>query len=567
MNALRIKHRILGALGMLALLALHPAMAADLTGAQVLDGFRELGVYVGSAFLLGGAWVAVKITLIAMSIGLVLGLGLALMRLSRFKALNSAAWGYIWFVRGTPQLLQLVFIFDALPLIGLRFDEITTAVIGFALNEAAFSAELFRAGILSVNRSQSTAAAALGMGPLLTLRRIILPQSMRAVIPGLANDTIGMLKLTSIASVIFVNELTFRSQQIVGQNFKFFTVFGAAAVIYLVLTSGISLVQVWLERLFDHERDQKIKFSWFGLRASIRDVKPVDTPAAVAVVVDEPDTIDHAWIGTLLPAESRTPRAPGEPFVACRNVWKSYGDREILRGVDLSIAHGEVVVILGPSGSGKSTLLKLINHLEPLDWGTIKVDSQYVGYREVPGGGGTVRPLHNLARARAEAHVGIVFQHFNLFAHLSALDNIVEAQRQVYGVPRAEAEALGRELLKSVGLAAHADFLPHRLSGGQQQRVAIARALAIKPKLMLFDEPTSALDPELVGEVLGVMRGLAEAGMTMIVVTHEIRFARDVADRVIFMDGGEVIEQGTPAQVIDNPTHERTRKFLSVVVD
>jgi polar amino acid transport system permease protein len=572
MNALRIKQRFPGTLGMfalLALLAMHPAMAmaANLTGVQVLDGFREVGVYAASPFLLGGAWIAVKITLIAMSIGLVLGLGLALMRLSRFKAVNSAAWGYIWFVRGTPQLLQLVFIFDALPLIGLRFDEITTAVIGFALNEAAFSAELFRAGILSVNRSQSTAAAALGMGPLLTLRRIILPQSMRAVIPGLANDTIGMLKLTSIASVIFVNELTFRSQQIVGQNFKFFTVFGAAAVIYLVLTSGISLIQVWLERLFDHEREQKIRFSWFGLRASVREVKPVDVAAVLPVLVDEPAAIDHAWIGTLLPAESRTPRDRAEPFVACRNVWKSYGEREILRGVDLSIAHGEVVVILGPSGSGKSTLLKLINHLEPLDWGTIKVDSQYVGYREVPGGGGTVRPLHNLARARAEAHVGLVFQHFNLFAHLSALDNIVEAQRQVYGVPRAEAEALGRELLKSVGLAAHADFLPHRLSGGQQQRVAIARALATKPKLMLFDEPTSALDPELVGEVLGVMRGLAEAGMTMIVVTHEIRFARDVADRVIFMDGGEVIEQGTPQQVIDNPTHERTRKFLSVVVD
>jgi polar amino acid transport system permease protein len=405
------------------------------------------------------------------------------------------------------------------------------------------------------------------MGPLLTLRRIILPQSMRAVIPGLANDTIGMLKLTSIASVIFVNELTFRSQQVVGQNFKFFTVFGAAAVIYLFLTSGISLVQVWLERLFDHERDRKIAFSWFGLRASTRDVKPVDAPVVVPVAVKEPDANDHAWIGTLLPAESRTPRHCDEPFVACRNVWKSYDKREILRGVDLSIAHGEVVVILGPSGSGKSTLLRLINHLEPLDWGTIKVDSQYVGYREIPGGGGTVRPLHNLARARAEARVGMVFQHFNLFSHLSALDNIVEAQRQVYAVPRAEAEALGRELLKSVGLAAHADFLPHRLSGGQQQRVAIARALAIKPKLMLFDEPTSALDPELVGEVLGVMRALADAGMTMIVVTHEIRFARDVADRVVFMDGGEVIEQGTPEQVIDNPTHERTRKFLNVVVN
>src|SRR3984957_10387404 len=364
MNALRIKQRIPSTLGMvalLALLALHPAMAANLTGVQVLDGFRELGVYAGSPFLLGGAWIAVKITLIAMSIGLVLGLGLALMRLSRFKAVNSAAWGYIWFVRGTPQLLQLVFIFDALPLIGLRFDEITTAVIGFALNEAAFSAELFRAGILSVNRSQSTAAAALGMGPLLTLRRIILPQSMRAVIPGLANDTIGMLKLTSIASVIFVNELTFRSQQIVGQNFKFFTVFGAAAVIYLVLTSGISLVQVWLERLFDHERDQKIKFSWFGLRASIRDVKPADA-SAVLPAAKEPETNVHALIGTLLPVESRTPRRRDEPFVACKNVWKSYGKREILRGVDLSITHGEVVVILGPRGYGETTTLKLINH-------------------------------------------------------------------------------------------------------------------------------------------------------------------------------------------------------------
>jgi polar amino acid transport system permease protein len=554
----------------LAMLAVQPAFATEIAAMPVLDGFKELVGYVGSSFLIDGAWVAVKITLMAMSIGLVLGLGFALMRLSRFKAVRSAAWGYIWFVRGTPQLLQLVFIYDALPLIGLRFDETTTAVIGFALNEAAFSAELFRAGILSVNRSQSTAAAALGMGPFLTLRRIILPQSMRAVVPGLANNTIGMLKLTSIASVIFVNELTFRSQQLVGQNFKFFTVFGAAAVIYLCLTSAISLIQIGLERVFDHESDKRIRFSLLGLRVSKRETVPaasdmpsspdeIDTPA----IPKEVETNDHAWIRTLLPQENWPWKKSDLPFVACKNVWKSYGAREILRGVDLSIAHGEVVVILGPSGSGKSTLLKLINHLEPIDWGSIKVDSQYVGYREAPNG--VLRPVHNLARARAESRIGMVFQHFNLFSHLSALENIMEAQRRVYSVPQDEAEALGRVLLKSVGLSAHADFLPHRLSGGQQQRVAIARALAIKPKLMLFDEPTSALDPELVGEVLGVMRGLADAGMTMIVVTHEIRFARDVADRVVFMDGGEVIEQGTPEQVIDNPTHERTRKFLNVV--
>ncbi|PLZ02839.1 polar amino acid ABC transporter permease [Burkholderia sp. WAC0059] len=553
-----------------ALFAAQSAGAAGLSGEAVAGGFRELFGYVGSSFLLGGAWMAVRITVCAMAIGVVLGLALALMRLSRYKALSGAAWSYIWFVRGTPQLLQLVFIFDALPLIGLRFDAFTTAVIGFALNEAAFSAEMFRSGILSVNRSQSIAAAALGMGPFLTLRRIVMPQSMRALVPGLANDTINMLKLTSIASVIFVNELTFRSQQIVGQNFKFFTVFGAAAVIYLALTSAISVLQIALERRFDYESDHRLRFSFLGLRAARRAVPG----EAGGETLREPDVAQpgfeptpsndaHAWIRTLLPREDAHAHDGRAPFVVCKKVWKSYGDREILRGVDLTIERGEVVVILGPSGSGKSTLLRLINHLEPMDWGSIKVDSEYVGYREGPNG--ALRPVRNLARARAQSRIGMVFQHFNLFSHLTALQNVMEAPCRVYSAPRREAETLGRALLASVGLAAHADHLPHRLSGGQQQRVAIARALAVKPKLMLFDEPTSALDPELVGDVLNVMRGLADAGMTMIVVTHEIRFAREVADRVVFMDGGEVIEQGPPEQVIDNPGHERTRKFLNVV--
>jgi polar amino acid transport system permease protein len=186
-----------------------------------------------------------------------------------------------------------------------------------------------------------------------------------------------------------------------------------------------------------------------------------------------------------------------------------------------------------------------------------------VGY--LPNPGGPPRPVRNLARARAKARIGMVFQHFNLFAHLTALENVTETPIRVYGVPRAEAEATAMRLLAAVGLERHAHHLPHRLSGGQQQRVAIVRALAIRPKLMLFDEPTSALDPELVGEVLSVMRRLADAGMTMIVVTHEIRFAREVADRVIFMDEGRVVEQGRPESVIDNPQHERTRRFLRLV--
>ena len=237
--------------------------------------------------------------------------------------------------------------------------------------------------------------------------------------------------------------------------------------------------------------------------------------------------------------------------------------RQILSGLDLTINRGEVVVLMGPSGSGKSTLLRLVNHLEQLDWGEITVDGNYVGYAKQAGD--RLAPTRNLAKARADARIGMVFQHFNLFDHFTALENIMEAPVRVYGEPADKMRALATSLLGAVGLSAHADHLPHRLSGGQQQRVAIARALAISPRLMLFDEPTSALDPELVGEVLAVIRRLAEAGMTMMVVTHEVRFAREVADRVVFMDEGRVIEQGPPEDVLDHPKHERTQRFLRMV--
>ena len=222
-------------------------------------------------------------------------------------------------------------------------------------------------------------------------------------------------------------------------------------------------------------------------------------------------------------------------------MWKAYGGREVLRGIDLTVARGEVVTIMGPSGSGKSTLLRMVNHLEALDRGEMLVAGKHVGYRKVDG---VLRPMRDLAKARAEARIGMVFQHFNLFDHLTALENVIEAPIRVHGQDPERAREIGMGLLTMVGLVHHANHLPHRLSGGQQQRVAIARALAISPRLMLFDEPTSALDPELVAEVLAVIRRLAEAGMTMIVVTHEVRFAREVADRVVFMDGGVIVEAG-----------------------
>lgn len=537
---------------------------------QELPWFVEVPSYIFSPFLLEGAWIAIKIAVVSMFFGVILGLILALMRLSPLWPLRSIAWFYIWFVRGTPQLLQLVFIFNALPQVGLKFDIFTAAVIGFSLNEAAFAAELMRGGIISVSRNQSIAAASLGMGPMLTLRRIVLPQAMRAILPGLANDTISMVKLTSIASIIFVNELTFRSQQIVAQNFKFFTVFVAAGAIYLVITSLISLLQMWLERRFDFERDRAQSSGamarFLGMGNSSVNEDP--HPPAAATPVDRAATgkarkaaADHGWISKLI---STTPVKTdvGGTFVECKGVWKAYGNRQVLRSVNFSVKRGEVVTILGPSGSGKSTLLRMINHLEEVDKGEIVVDSSYVGYDKM---GAKPVASRDLAKARASARISMVFQHFNLFNHFTALENVTEAPIRVYGVSSEEAHSLGRQLLRSVGLSRHTEHLPHRLSGGQQQRVAIARALAVKPKLMLFDEPTSALDPELVGEVLAVMRGLAEAGMTMIVVTHEIRFARDVADRVVFMDGGEIIEEGPPSLVIDHPQHERTRRFLRMV--
>lgn len=231
--------------------------------------------------------------------------------------------------------------------------------------------------------------------------------------------------------------------------------------------------------------------------------------------------------------------------------------------IDFTVRRGEVVVIMGPSGSGKSTFLRMINHLEPLDWGEITVDGEHVGYERKSGGG--LRPTGNLARARAEARIGMVFQHFNLFEHLTALENLIEAPIRVYRQSPEQTRAIGLRLLAGVGLAGHVDHLPHRLSGGQQERVAIARALAVSPRVILFDETTSALDPELVGEVLGVIRGLAEAGMTMIIVTHEVGFAREVADRIVFMDDGIIVEEGPSEQVLDQPMQERTRRFLCMV--
>ena len=250
------------------------------------------------------------------------------------------------------------------------------------------------------------------------------------------------------------------------------------------------------------------------------------------------------------------------PIVRAVDLRKNFGDFAALQGITLDIAAGEVLCVIGPSGSGKSTFLRCINQLETVTGGALWVDGELVGYRRAD------NKLHALSEneiARQRLKTGMVFQRFNLFPHLTVLENVTEGPLRVQRRPRDEVVAEARALLERVGLAHKSDAFPIDLSGGQQQRVAIARALAMRPKLMLFDEPTSALDPELVGEVLSVMRDLATSGMTMVVVTHELGFARDVATRVMFMDKGQVVETGVPAQVLSDPQHPRTREFISAV--
>lgn len=260
------------------------------------------------------------------------------------------------------------------------------------------------------------------------------------------------------------------------------------------------------------------------------------------------------------PASQATSDNDPVPMIAIKDLWKRYGRLDVLKGISMTVPTGGVTCLIGPSGSGKSTLLRCVNHLEEINAGRIEVDGELIGYREKNG------KLYEMSERDAAAQrvdMGMVFQHFNLFTHRTVLENIIEAPIQVRGEDKDSAIAYARELLEMVGLAHKADAYPVQLSGGQQQRVAIARALAMRPKLMLFDEPTSALDPELVGEVLNVMRRLAEQGMTMLVVTHEMGFAREVADTVVFMDGGVIMEEGPAEQVINSPQQPRTQEFLS----
>ena len=525
--------------------------------------------YLSLPYLIAGIWFTLAVTVLGLAGGLILGLALAAMQLSRFWLLAAFARGYTVIFRGTPLILQMVFAYDALPQIGLKLSAIGAAGLALAANEAPFIAEMLRAGVLGVDRGQVLAGQALGMTPALLMRRIIAPQAIRMMIPAFGNETVSALKNSSLASVISVPELTLRSTQLASSTFDFFSIFFASGLIYLVLTTAVSLIQLFVERALDLDR-AATENRWVRLLPWYRApslLEPVDA-APMAAAARSGDAVRYLASAreARISRADRTKRSAtltrNEVAVDVSGLYKAYVSQPVLAGVDLTVRLGEVVALLGPSGSGKSTLLRCINHLEGWDAGIVKVGGRRMGFR------GDGRPLspRAIAEERASVGVGMVFQQFNLFGHLTALENVAGPLRWVHGVSRTEADRRARELLERVGLGERADALPRHLSGGQQQRVAIARAIAPNPSVLLLDEPTSALDPELVNEVLEVIRRLAvEDGLTMIISTHQLRFADEVADRVVFLSGGSIIEEGPAHEVLTNPRNPITARFLSVM--
>ncbi len=500
------------------------------------------------------------LTALGTGLGFALGTLLALARVSGSPLLSAVSWGYVWLFRSIPLLVLLLllnnlgYLYSTIEL-GVPFTGIslfsypttqligvfTAAVLGLTLNQAAFSAEVIRGGILSVDHGQYEAAAALGLPRGRQVRRIILPQAMRSILPAAFNDVIGLAKSTSVVYVLALPELFYTVQVIYRRNLEVVPLLMVATVWYLVILTVLSLLQRRVEQRFARgqlQRERSVSRVSSPPRPVVQGVAPVASRPRIAAQVE----------------------AGQGASVVLQGVGKAFGEQPVLEDVNLELRAGSVTVLIGPSGAGKSTLLRLINHLERADSGFVTVGDQLIGYRR---DGDTLYELPEREIRRRRAEVGMVFQGFNLFPHLTALENIIEAPIAVRGLPRAQAEQQARDLLQRVGLADKADAFPRQLSGGQQQRIAIARALALQPKVLLFDEPTSALDPELVAEVLSVIEELARSGTTLVIVTHELSFARRVADTVVMMDQGRVIEQGNPEALFERPRQQRTADFLA----
>jgi polar amino acid transport system permease protein len=473
------------------------------------------------------------------ALGLVAGMLLALASISSHAVIRYPAKLYIDLFRGLPTILTIFLVGAGLPLAGLHpfgFSSYPYAIAALGLIAAAYIAEIFRSGIESIHPGQLEASRALGMSYLMAMRMVVVPQGVRNVLPALTNQFIGAIKDSSLVYVLGVTadeREIYRIGQDASQATGNLSPIVAAGFVYLLLTIPLTHFVNYLDHRFKTGKE---------------------ATSAVEVEPGPDDESIEPARPAFAPRNRRIRESLGTtPALSLRGIRKSFGTHEVLCGVDLDIASGEVVCVIGPSGSGKSTMLRVANRLEEASAGHVFVYGDEI-----------TAPKANVNAIRS--HMGMVFQSFNLFPHMSVLDNVTIGLRKVKKTPKAEAERIALKSLDEVGLADKVQTRSTRLSGGQQQRVAIARALAANPKMMFFDEVTSALDPELVKGVLDIMTKLADGGMTMVVVTHEMGFARRVADRVVFMDKGAIVESGSPEQIFGAPQSRRLKGFLSEVL-
>ncbi len=499
---------------------------------------------LSSPLLLRAAWTTIWVAVVAQAIGTTIGILVAPAMLSRYRLVRAPAWVYRWLFQGTPLLVQILAFFAVLPQIGLPLGIVASGLLALGLNEGARMAEIVRAGLMSVDHGQREAARSLGLRRRQIFAFVVLPQAVKVIIPPLGNNFNYMLKATSLLAAISFVELLRTSQQMAQFTTRPLEIYSAATVYYLAMTSIWDAVQRRLEGWADPVKAARGQELWERRRRQPKLDPAVETFLARAVGARD--------------------RGPAGPLVETCGVHKRFGAHHALAGVDFAVAPGEVVAVIGPSGCGKTTLLRCLNALASPDRGVVVMQGEPVGMRWRQGGG--LEPIPTRAMNRQRRNIGFVFQRFHLFRHLTAIDNVALAPHLVSGRARSEARAIALDLLSRVGLADRADAYPNRLSGGQQQRVAIARALAMKPRLMLLDEPTSALDPETVYEVLEVIRTLVRGGMTMVMVTHELGFAREVADRIVFMSDGAIVDHAPTGEFFEASRDPRTREFLAKLV-
>ena len=497
--------------------------------------------YMLSLFAMPEFWRAsltvVELSARAWLIAAAAGFLLATARLSGWRALSVFASVYIWLFRSLPLMVLIVFVYNLPQLLphtgGVLSNPFNSALIALVLTETAYMAEIHRGALMSVAKGQYEAATALGIRWVGAQRLVIIPQALRIALPTLGNQFISCVKLTSLASAISLSELLLVGERLYAQNFLVMETLLACAIYYVLIVSLFT----WLMQLGECHMNLAAR-----------------KPGMLSD--DETSALRRAQAAQPARAAVQQNARGAAPALLLNGVQKRYGEHLVLKGIDLDVKAGEVLSIIGPSGSGKTSLIRTVNALEWPDGGEIVLFGRaYLSARDRPG---------NRTVRHGVKHIGMVFQSFNLFPHRTILENVTLAPRYHRRGSRAELDARALTLLDKVGLLAHAHKYPHQLSGGQQQRVAIARALAMEPDVMLFDEPTSALDPELVDDVLNVIRDLANEGMTMVVVTHEMDFAMSVSNRIAFMECGVVQLLASPDEIRRSPDAARVRRFIGI---